>query len=590
MRKTISLKVAGFCLFTSLFFVIPAWAGMWSQPMKINPDSLPTFHYLQPEVYNWKPDVHIVSSSNRLMGTWCWSKKSSLHNDSVYVFYGVYDMGKWIVKSLLYKASTFDFQDYSAIQDNNDKAWLVWNIGAIPLKSKYDPWGFYYKTCQDTIWTPSTFAFQTGNAVDMDLTCDRQNRIHLVWLYEGNMGQYIYYCRYDNGWTMSQTVAAGSSDCNIVACPSVATDGNDSCCISYQDCCWYNFIDTITYNNVTYPWGGLDHDSSYISTSNLQGAKLASDTTGQIWACWERRDTIWTNYLDAGGWHTKSSIDTGQVIKLKSDRLGNVWLLFSVNNGLYVRMHEGSGWSLPILVLDTDSIYNADISFDNFNNPWVCWSRGEGAYSSVWRADTTPPSVQLQAPNGGEMFNAGNTVVILWNADSSVKFVDLSYSIDSGVTWQDIASLLPNSGSYSWVAPSIISNACRVKITVADKYWNTGEDVSDTAFAIVNGVSGQPADYVRQLKFSLQSCRPNPFGKCMSIGYELPVPGRAVLRIYNCTGQLVRTLVDRHQPAGSHRAVWDGSTDYGSKASTGVYIYRLESGSCKTSRRAMLIK
>ena len=242
--------------------------------------------------------------------------------------------------------------------------------------------------------------------------------------------------------------------------------------------------------------------------------------------------------------------------------------------------NKGSGWSQPILALDTVSIYNADISFDNFNNPWVCWSRGDGAYSSVWRADTAPPSVQLQAPNGGEMFNAGNAVGILWNADSSVKFVDLSYSIDSGGTWQDIASLLPNSGSYSWVAPAIISSACRVKITVADKYLNTGEDVSDTTFAIVSGVSGQPADYSRPLRFNLQPCRPNPFGHSMVIGYELPNQGRVALRIYNCAGQLVRTLVDRNQFAGAHSAVWDGSTDHGNRASAGGYIYRLEAGSC----------
>jgi hypothetical protein len=40
----------------------------------------------------------------------------------------------------------------------------------------------------------------------------------------------------------------------------------------------------------------------------------------------------------------------------------------------------------------------------------------------------------------------------------------------------------------------------------------------------------------------------------------------------------VRTLVDEFQQPGEYRARWDGSNDRGQRATSGVYLYRLEAG------------
>jgi flagellar hook assembly protein FlgD len=51
------------------------------------------------------------------------------------------------------------------------------------------------------------------------------------------------------------------------------------------------------------------------------------------------------------------------------------------------------------------------------------------------------------------------------------------------------------------------------------------------------------------------------------------------LRVYNVLGQLVRTLVNTTQEAGSYEAVWDGRNIDGGHVSSGVYLYRLEATS-----------
>jgi len=65
---------------------------------------------------------------------------------------------------------------------------------------------------------------------------------------------------------------------------------------------------------------------------------------------------------------------------------------------------------------------------------------------------------------------------------------------------------------------------------------------------------------------------------------------RAVLQIYNLRGQLVKTLLDQHQQAGFHRAVWDGTNETGEPVASGVYIYRLSSGNFHSTRKIVILK
>ncbi len=62
------------------------------------------------------------------------------------------------------------------------------------------------------------------------------------------------------------------------------------------------------------------------------------------------------------------------------------------------------------------------------------------------------------------------------------------------------------------------------------------------------------------------------------------------LKVYNIKGQLVKTLVKDHLEAGTHKAVWDGDNDTGKRVSSGVYLYRLESGGKTKARKMLMLK
>jgi len=68
---------------------------------------------------------------------------------------------------------------------------------------------------------------------------------------------------------------------------------------------------------------------------------------------------------------------------------------------------------------------------------------------------------------------------------------------------------------------------------------------------------------------------PTPFNANTVISYSLPKPGLVALTIYNLLGQRVKTLVDEFKPSGNHKALWDGTDDWGQRVSSGVYTYQL---------------
>ncbi len=53
---------------------------------------------------------------------------------------------------------------------------------------------------------------------------------------------------------------------------------------------------------------------------------------------------------------------------------------------------------------------------------------------------------------------------------------------------------------------------------------------------------------------------------------------------------MVRVLVDAVREPGAYEAVWDGRTDGGAQAASGVYLYRMEAASFSATRQMTLLK
>jgi len=89
----------------------------------------------------------------------------------------------------------------------------------------------------------------------------------------------------------------------------------------------------------------------------------------------------------------------------------------------------------------------------------------------------------------------------------------------------------------------------------------------------------QPATYALQAKY------PNPFNPTTTISYQLPERAEVSLKVYNLTGRLVQTLVQKSQQPGRYAVDFDASG-----LASGVYLYRLQAGDYSKVKRMLLIK
>jgi len=93
------------------------------------------------------------------------------------------------------------------------------------------------------------------------------------------------------------------------------------------------------------------------------------------------------------------------------------------------------------------------------------------------------PAAHVIAPAGGELWIAGSTQTIRWNASDTgnapLASVDLAYSTDGGSTWTPIATAIPDSGSFQWNVPAAATDSALVRVVARAADGDTTAAVSN---------------------------------------------------------------------------------------------------------------
>jgi len=85
--------------------------------------------------------------------------------------------------------------------------------------------------------------------------------------------------------------------------------------------------------------------------------------------------------------------------------------------------------------------------------------------------------------------------------------------------------------------------------------------------------------------------RPNPFNPSTEISFSLQKRSRVVIRVYDVRGRLINTLLDEVRNPGIYNDVhWMGRNSRGSEMASGVYFYRMRTGSFTDIRKMILLR
>jgi hypothetical protein len=91
-------------------------------------------------------------------------------------------------------------------------------------------------------------------------------------------------------------------------------------------------------------------------------------------------------------------------------------------------------------------------------------------------------------------------------------------------------------------------------------------------------------------EYALGGAYPNPFNPIARIDYDLIQKNYVTLEIHNLIGRKVKTLVSLEKDAGFHSTYWDATNNAGEPVAAGVYLYTIQAGEFRQTKKMILLK
>ena len=194
-------------------------------------------------------------------------------------------------------------------------------------------------------------------------------------------------------------------------------------------------------------------------------------------------------------------------------------------------------------------------------------------------------------------WNGGITPYIIGDTESDLFQYYIGYSDSSGVliphTPISIADINDNDNFHQLC---FSTNDEIVKISMMA---NTVEDPNHdpNLYSEIDVISCDEGESLRvpninvpANNFTLKDNYPNPFNPLTTISYELLTDGIVNIVIYDLIGKKIKTLVSGFQTAGSKNVNWNATNKQGQPVSAGVYLYSIEAGDFRQTKKMILLK
>ena len=90
--------------------------------------------------------------------------------------------------------------------------------------------------------------------------------------------------------------------------------------------------------------------------------------------------------------------------------------------------------------------------------------------------------------------------------------------------------------------------------------------------------------------FKVNQNYPNPFNPVTSLSYDLPEDSFVSITIYDMLGNIVNNLVNTNQSSGYKSVQWNATNNQGEPVSAGIYLYSIEAGEFRQTKKMILLK
>ena len=248
--------------------------------------------------------------------------------------------------------------------------------------------------------------------------------------------------------------------------------------------------------------------------------------------------------------------------------VGSTALAGAGGNGVIFRYTDGQPWWNPV-PLRVPPIIGQTATGMATDGSVVLAATNFGVFRSTDRGSSWSSTNLTPAPQTIQtllIFDARTAMALSTTPLTTSLFV----SSDTGRTWTP-------DGVFG------IPNALSVAIAGNTLFLGTGAGLWEAPLSglITSLKTVEPV----AVEFRLGQSFPNPCNPSAWITFESPASARMNLSVYDLLGRRVSVLADGSVEAGVHRLRFDGSG-----LPSGVYFYRLESGTTSLTRALLLVK
>lgn len=266
-----------------------------------------------------------------------------------------------------------------------------------------------------------------------------------------------------------------------------------------------------------------------------------------------------------------------------------------------------------------------DTNFDNgLTAGWTtAWTLvAPGADGSAWEmtdssggsylGNLTKPCTMTSGADLSALVSGNLTFRAKWDIEDNWDGVQLQVSVGGGA-WTPVTTARTHAGSgqgvqttgqpwyegtqSTWVTetvsltPWLGQNNVRFQFVLRTDNTVFRDGFHFDSF-LIQGVGFNPYSGTGDLPAAtrLAGVQPNPFNPSTSVRFELARPAKVLVRVYDVSGRLIRTLADGPRAAGPQDVAWDGRDGNGQPAPSGLYLFRLTADGVDQSAKATLVK
>jgi hypothetical protein len=451
---------------------------------------------------------------------------------------------------------------------------------------KYNPSG-------DSIWVRRYSGLLDGGSGATSITVDVSGNCYVTGSSSGSgTGYDIATIKYDSAgvqqWVQRYNGAANLNDQGN----SITVDIYGNVYVT-----GYSTISSSSSNVVTIKYnssGNMQWVQLYTDNTNCAGYSVAVDGSGNIYVTgdrptWNGSHCLTIKYNQAGiqqwvNWYT------GGVTAAKSIALDN-------NSNIYISAYDAlikynsagvQQWlsdtgGISVKVDNSGNVYTTGDAYIYPNHIYMTAKYGSSG-QLMWRTLYTGQGIGDGEPYALTLDNSGNAYVTGWSSNSNGLW--------------DYATVKYNSfGVQAWAErhSGNDSRAFAIAVDVSGNVYVTGQSTGSYVtikYSQLLGINPISSEIPKQ--FNLYQNYPNPFNPTTKIKFDLPksnltlseAKGLSVkLTVYDILGREAATLVNEQLKPGSYEVEWNASND-----PSGVYFYKLISGSFSQTKKLVLIK